>query len=311
LIADTCLAQAWNYLSIADPNHEDNSLPPLPDDIYTWAREVRPIILELLQATDPCISRKEKIIADHEAEIVIIQETMFQERKLVFFEAANGRKSNLPAYNDDSLIKRANTSLPKSSTEKFLSKSSDNLPPLPPRAQSVSLHGSRKLLDKEQNPPLVNFVKFSLPTDKNTSNAVEDKTFDQSEKSSFGVSDSLMPKWDNDLPAFGESDTHFTKSVIKEPINDVWQSDSTFEQASTNRELSPGDNKIPHDSWSKLLDDTRNDVSYEPPKEVNSAIEKEMTISEKMDEMYLENNQKHQHLTSPSSVMELDDNPWN
>jgi hypothetical protein len=120
-----------------------------------------------------------------------------------------------------------------------------------------------------------------------------------------------MPKWDNDLPDFGESGTYSTKIVMKEPLNDTWQSDSTFEQAPTNREVPLGNNKIAHDSWSKLLDDTRNNISYEPPKEVNSAIEREMTISEKMDEMYLENNQKIQHLTRPSSLIELDDNPWN
>lgn len=294
---------------MADPQNEEtnSSLPPLPEDIIGWAREVVLGVDQLLQATMSSISKKEKLISDHEAELIQIEEQLYQERRLVLIEAANGSKSNLPAYNDIPAIQRMNTSSSNSNISTEFVKSSEIIPPLPPRTQSVSLHGSRQLFNEQSqklqtsNDNYIDKGEFTFPSDPEP-DIVKANTFEKDSRdkiigSSFSLSDSVSNNWD-DIPGTHtlSAEANRKQSPLKEEsFNNNWELNTTAVSAQLEKPIT--------DSWSHNIDDIPTN-SYEPPLDIDPLTARDTTVAN-----------QHQELEElpklPKNIMGLEDNPWN
>lgn len=94
------------------------------------------MIEELLAEIKPSIASKEGIIADHEAQQILIQEKLSREYRILLISAVKGSQTDLPEYKDIFGTKDTNDSSFNSAN---FTRNNDLPPSLPPRPKSETV----------------------------------------------------------------------------------------------------------------------------------------------------------------------------
>ena len=242
-----------------------------------------------------------------------IHDKLFQERRLILIEAVNGPRNDLPDYKHVSLSRINTTSTLGNS--KVGTGINDQLPPLPPRSQSSSRHGSSNLLGpKVQNPakspsntvPL-DLEGFSFPSSSEPQTSIQNDDLNaKNVESRLPIESSCSL---NDFePLYSINDATLNSQLsIRQPlmkeeyVENTWQSQITVDHADVSL----------NDSWS-------NDKHHldEPQIVFNASIGGDSSITERMAEMYSKqtteiDNTQLPKLPNQSEMPGFDENPWN